>query len=136
MESSTWNRGGITFSDLDMLMAFIEAVKIRTIAMGGGYVGRCLDGFYETMLDPFGYDRVYMVPEIVAVSPDDISGEWGANLLTRNGALNLPQFHRNLKTQGAYDKIRTIPKLKHFYMYRFLKAKMAREEGERLNASD
>jgi hypothetical protein len=116
-----------------MLMTFLDDLKIRTIVLGGGYVGRCLDGFYDTMLDTFGYDHIYMVPEIVAVSPLDITGRWGRNLITRSGKLNLLQLHRNLKTPDAYGKERTIPKLKHFYTYRFLKAKLARTEGASMN---
>jgi hypothetical protein len=123
----------LTFEDLEVLMTFLEDLKVRTIVLGGGYVGRCLDGFYETILDAFGYSHIYMVPEIVAVSPLDIQGSWGRNLITRSGKLNLVRLHRNLKTQGAYDKDRTIPKLKHFYTYRFLKAKLARTEGASMN---
>jgi hypothetical protein len=134
MDSVTVSNGALTYDDVDVLMEFIEANEIRTIVLGGGYVGRCLEGLYESILDPFGYDHIYMVPEITAVSPDDIQGRWGNNLITRSGRLNLVQLHRNLRTDGAYDKVRTIPKLKHFYMYRFLKAKLAREEGERVSA--
>ncbi|NIT04264.1 hypothetical protein GTO10_05080, partial [Candidatus Saccharibacteria bacterium] len=129
MESASHNTGGLTFEDLEMLMTFLDDLDIRTIVLGGGYVGRCLDGFYETMLDSFGYDHIYMVPEIVAVSPLDIKGYWGRNLITSSGKLNLVQLHKNLKNPEAYDKERTVPKLKHFYMYRFLKAKLARIEG-------
>jgi hypothetical protein len=136
MESASHNSGGLTFGDLEMLMTFLDDLDIRTIALGGGYVGRCLDGFYETMLDAFGYDHIYMVPEIVAVSPLDIKGSWGRNLITSSGKLNLVQLHRNLKNPEAYDKKRTVPKLKHFYMYRFLKAKLARTEGASMNDED
>lgn len=133
MESATSSSGGLTFKDLEMLITFLDDLDIRTIVLGGGYVGRCLDGFYENMLDSFGYDHIYMVPEIVAVSPVDIRGKWGRNLITSDGKLNLLQLHRNLKNPDAYDKQRTVPKLKHFYMYRFLKAKLARTEGASLN---
>jgi len=133
MESVTATNGEITYEDLDVLMAFLEANDIETIAMGGGYVGRCLEGFYDSIIDAFGHGHIYQIPEIVAVSPDDIQGRWGNNLITQSGRLNLVQLHRNLLTDGAYNKVRTIPKLKHFYMYKFLKAKLARKEGERMN---
>jgi hypothetical protein len=133
MESASHNSGGLTYEELEMLMTFLGDLKIKTIVLGGGYLGRCLDGFYETMIDAFGYKHIYMVPEIVAVSPLDIQGTWGRNLITSSGKLNLARLHRNLKTQGAYDKNRTIPKLKHFYTYRFLKAKLARTEGASMN---
>jgi hypothetical protein len=136
MYSSSIGSGDLFINELDMLMDFLEETKIKTIVLGGGYVGRCLEGFYNTMIDAFGYNHIYMVPEIVAVSPTDIRGDWGANLLTKSGHLNLPRLHRNLLTDGAYDLDRTRPKLKHFYMYRFLKAKLAREDGERLNNGD
>lgn len=119
VESSEWNLGTLLDGDLKILLSFLDEVGAKSVMLGGGYVGRCLEDFYIDIQSKFGFNRVYLVPEITGISPEDLSDKWCDTLLTNSGRLNMKAATLNLKLPNAYGKQKIIPKVKNlpFYFY-------------------
>jgi len=120
IESASYVQGNLLETDLNNLLALLEAVGAKTIMLGGGYVGKCLEDFYIDLIPKFGFDNLYLVPEITAISPLDLHEEWTNNLLTNDGRLNIKAATINLKQSNAYGVQRLQMKVKNlpFLFYR------------------
>lgn len=125
VQSRAVDDGKLLAADMQKLIDFIYAAGVRRVYMGGGYVGRCLEGFYEDFTDSLfrrdldGRIEVYMVPEISAVSPVDMNNTWGRALILPTGEVDYGAATKNLKQYGAYGVLRIVPKTRRFYIYGF-----------------
>lgn len=71
--SETSSSGILPPETLVTLYSFLRSVGADTVLVGGGYIGRCQDEFYAQMSTYLGSVAAYVVPELSAISPDDIS---------------------------------------------------------------
>ena len=124
IESKKWDRGGLDKESLDTILDFLIQANVKRIYVGGGYVGRCLGEFYDSMdvymrkREYHKYFNFYMVPELAAISPIDLRGTWITGLYSEAG-INYNKAAKNLRTYKAYGVQRTIPRIKRFYVYEF-----------------
>jgi hypothetical protein len=121
MESSGYSTGKMRDEDLKIFADFLKELQVERILLGGGYIGRCLQDFYISLLDYFDSGNIYIVPEIAAVSPQDINDKWGKYLLKENGELDMKVAAKNLKTPNAYEKQTITPRIRRLYMYKLEK---------------
>lgn len=117
MYSVDYNNGALSDKDLALFTGFVKELDIKTIVLGGGYIGRCLEGFYRSILDRFDTERVFIVPEIAAASPEDIKGKWGDGLLSGDGRIDAEVAAMNLRTPNAYEQQEILPRVKRFYVH-------------------
>lgn len=116
VESTAWNQGSISDDDLRNLSSFLNEVGAKTIALGGGYVGKCLGASYIDIGTKFGFNNIYLVPEITAISPEDLNEPWIDGLLTKDGRLNIRVATLNLTRPNPYGtqqpldpRVRNLP---------------------------
>lgn len=120
LESVSYEAGRISKDDMGMLMEFLKELEIKTVLLGGGYVGKCLDQFYGDLIMSFDYDNVYYVAEITQVSPENLNNKWGRYLLSKNGRIRIKEAAINLLLPDAYELNRAvIPKVKVLRRYSF-----------------
>jgi hypothetical protein len=86
LESDTHNSGYLLDADLAMLGSFLDAAGVRTIRLGGGFLGKCLDNFYGSLRKRYAYDAISYVTEITSFSPADMVTD-RASLITSTGKL-------------------------------------------------
>lgn len=63
--------GFVENQDLEMLAAFLKHAGAKNILLGGGYLGRCVDGFYRSIRKHYPYEQIYFAPELSAIRPND-----------------------------------------------------------------
>lgn len=125
IQSRSLDRGGLARGDMEILIEFLKAAGVKRVYVGGGYIGRCESEFYDSLNEAISEKglnnsmRNYMVPEISAVSPEDLSPSWLKGLLNNKGGINFTSAARNLQKPGAYDILSKTPKLSRFYIYEF-----------------
>lgn len=83
-------RGGGSLAEDDSvrLAEFLAAVGPTRILLGGSYVGRCLEGFYNSFTELYGESNVFVVPELSAISPNDLAQDTARQLLDQEGNVN------------------------------------------------
>ncbi len=106
------NRGLLSEKDLARLLKFLSAVKPKEILIGGGYLGRCLEDFWRTM-EPYYSDRLYLVPELIAISPSDMSILQARSMLRSDGTIDIEKLTRNIRennigNQEIQPRVRNI----------------------------
>ncbi|MEW6108832.1 MAG: hypothetical protein AB1632_06670 [Nitrospirota bacterium] len=73
IESDSPTSGKLLVNDLVMLLSFLGRAGAKSVLIGGGYVGRCQEEFYNYLSNySFAYNY-FIVPEISSFSPADIS---------------------------------------------------------------
>jgi hypothetical protein len=72
MESESSSSGKLLSDDLIPLLLFLETVGVKSVLIGGGYVGRCQKEFYQYMTT-FAPGNYSLIPEISTFSPADLS---------------------------------------------------------------
>lgn len=107
------SRGTLGEKDRKTLLKFLYAVRPREILLGGGYVGRCLDDFYRDLEQSYGEDKLYLVPEISAVSPADMSDKMSVDVISGEGLIDVRKLALNvrenlLRRDDAAVKIRNF----------------------------
>ncbi len=124
VESKQWNKGDLEGHTMGKLLDFLVQVDVKRVYVGGGYIGRCLGAFYDSAnkyMKKHGQDKYfkfYMVPELAAVSPADLRGEWLDGLYSEAG-INYSKASKNLQRFKAYGVQHEIPRVKRFYIYEF-----------------
>ncbi len=73
LKSIKTNSGKLSSVDRQKLKEFFEKIGVGQVIVGGGYVGRCQEKVYTTLLKELGEDRVAIAPEISSISPNDLS---------------------------------------------------------------
>lgn len=106
------NRGNLTEKDRKRLVKFLYSIKANAIFIGGAYAGRCVEDFYKDMERYYGQDKLYLVPELLTISPSDISADLASDLLLRDGSINVGKLSETIETNtlGNQD---VSPKLGH-----------------------
>ncbi len=110
--SSRPNRGVLTERERVRLLRFLSAIKPGRILLGGGYLGRCLEDFWRT-LEPFYSERLYLVPELIAISPSDISFFTAKSILRSDGTVDIKRLTKNIRennigNQEIHPRLRSI----------------------------
>lgn len=107
MESAMGNNGYMLPEDLNILNAFLMELGVKKVMLGGGYVGRCLTQFYDSIRPSLASAcrecKLYVVPEITAVAVIDLNNKWGDSLLRKDGRINFNAAARNLRDNKAYN---------------------------------
>ncbi|MBA4373418.1 MAG: hypothetical protein C0402_11235 [Thermodesulfovibrio sp.] len=105
--------GGLKPADKKRLLKFLAAVSPRKVLVGGGYLGRCVGEFWKDICDGYPPDNLYLVPEISAWSPADVTSDDASALLRSDGTLDLEKFSaaaekKNLKTQKPDQPVKNL----------------------------
>ncbi|MDP2166887.1 MAG: hypothetical protein Q8J64_00985 [Thermodesulfovibrionales bacterium] len=103
------NGGALNEEDRVHLTEFLLNVDAKNILLGGSYIGRCLEDFYNNFTNDYGNMGVFLVPELSAVSPYDIKQETALKLLLSDGGLNSDTADAFIKG-NAYRNMKNIPK--------------------------
>ncbi len=93
------NRGLLGEKDLARLLKFLTAVRPKNILIGGGYLGRCVEDFWRT-LEPFYPDRLYLVPELIAISPSDMGMFQAYGMLRSDGTVDIEKLTEGIKNNS------------------------------------
>ncbi|MDA8174304.1 MAG: hypothetical protein M0018_06910 [Nitrospiraceae bacterium] len=88
LESSSSSRGYLTKKDRAVLLDFLAAIRPERVLLGGGYVGRCQEEFYQDLTGKYGAKGVYLVPEISDISPTELKDGIATRLLRASGGIN------------------------------------------------
>lgn len=113
IETRRFDTGKILSDDLKILLNFLMTINAQNVLLGGGYIGRCQEEFYQTLTRQWPSENVALIPELSAMSPDDISESMARMLLTSQDELNVwavNYFIRNggLKSLQSRMKIRNL----------------------------
>jgi hypothetical protein len=111
VESRSPNRGYLSEADAIRLVEFLLSVEAKTVYVGGGYVGRCLEDFYTLLTREYGGEGIYVVPELSDLSPREINGDIARALLRPDGSIDKAVAWRQMKAD-IFDVQETIPKFK------------------------
>jgi len=106
------NRGNLTEKDRKRLIKFLSSIRANAIYIGGGYAGRCVKDFYKDMAQYYEEDKLYLVPELVTVSPSDISADLASDLLRQDGSVDISRLSETIET-NAFNNQDISPKLRH-----------------------
>lgn len=123
MESEMHDNGYLTRPDLDLLQAFLNELGAKNIMLGGGYLGKCLDNFYESVRTRYAYEQVLFVSDITSVSPTDMVTDT-VKLLMKNSRINYLAMNKYFKKSGFSSsdseeesiQVRRLPYYKTFQM--------------------
>lgn len=70
VDSESSKQGYISSETLPRLNAFLQAVGVKSLFLGGGYIDLCLKDFYLEASNLKDIESVEMIPEICTESPD------------------------------------------------------------------
>jgi hypothetical protein len=101
-ESITHDNGQMNDEDLEVLVRFLEAVGTQRTFLGGGFLGKCLDGFFGSLRTRVPFEHIYYVPELTAYSPADMVTD-RVNLLTKTGRLSISGMRKYFQSV-AYNR--------------------------------
>ncbi len=109
--SKRTSTGSLRPADKKRLLKFLAAVGPSRVLIGGGYLGRCVGEFWKDIGDGFLQDNLYLVPEITAWSPADVSSDEAAAVLHSDGTIDFEKYsaaaeQKNLKRQKANLPVR------------------------------
>ncbi|MHB8882080.1 MAG: hypothetical protein ACYC69_11295 [Thermodesulfovibrionales bacterium] len=95
--SSKPNKGKLGAKDRKILFRFLEAVQAKTILLGGGYIGRCIEDFYRMLGNNYDEDNLFIVPEISALSPSDMSASMYTDVVSPDGFVDINKLALNAR---------------------------------------
>ncbi|MCX7793710.1 MAG: hypothetical protein N2257_04815 [Thermodesulfovibrionales bacterium] len=106
------NRGLLSEKDTQRLLKFLAALKPKNILIGGGYLGRCIEDFWRT-IEPFYGEKLYLVPELVAISPSDLGLFQAYGMLRPDGTVDVERLTENIRNntignQEVQPRLRNI----------------------------
>ena len=113
MESVEFDNGALQERDLDVLAAFLNDIDASAIMLGGGFFGRCLELFYNSLGEKISPDRLYVVPEIISIASADLDDSVSEALLRKDGKINFRAISKGME----YSKQDTFRNFKHLYIY-------------------
>ena len=117
LESLGWNNGVIETEDQRVLTAFLEELGVRTVFVGGGYIGRCVDDCYISLRKKFSYGDVILVPELLVMSFVDTVATHSA-LLTKKGRISFKEVRKYVDNYGVtMSEGSEIPKTSALSLY-------------------
>jgi len=106
------NRGSLSEREKRKLLRFLYTIKAKEVLLGGGYVGRCLEDFYKDIEQYFKEDSICLVPEITAISPNDIGSGAASDMLNPDGTINVKTLSESIRKNivGNQD---VVPRIKN-----------------------
>lgn len=110
VESRSARRGYLYEEEMLRLMEFLVNIDAKTVLVGGGYVGRCLEDFYMDFVEEYGMDGVYVVPELADISPRELSRKLAKRLMLKDGSIDTVIATRNL-SMGVYGAQEIRPRV-------------------------
>lgn len=128
------NRGMLGEKERRRLLKFLYTLKAKEILLGGGYVGRCLDDFYRDIDQHYGDDKLYLVPEITAISPSDVSSGEASDLLNADGLVDVGRLAKSIQS-NAFSQNMT-PKIKNLRAMVIAPRKAPTAPGAKENGAD
>jgi len=108
--SSKPNKGALDPKDRKTLFRFLETVQAKSILLGGGYVGRCIEDFYRMLGKNYDEDSLFIMPEISALAPSDMSARMYADVISPEGIVNINKLALNARefaSGGRNGRVRT-----------------------------
>lgn len=99
IESDSHQNGYLRDRDLAVLGAFLDAAGAKTIMLGGGFLGKCLDNFAGSLRKRYPHGSIWYVREITMLSPSDIIAD-------REDFLS---FWGGLRYRSIRDHLASIP---------------------------
>jgi hypothetical protein len=88
VESMDPNRGSLTQDDALKLMEFLLSVNAKRVYVGGAYVGRCLEDFYNILTREWGEEGIYVIPELADISPRELNPQIAISILRPDGLID------------------------------------------------
>jgi hypothetical protein len=89
IETKNSSSGKLRANDRVVVLDFLKRLGAKKIFVGGGYVGRCQKEFYTFLSSNSEPDiEISIIPELSAISPNDISDSGAKMLLTSDMRLN------------------------------------------------
>lgn len=80
--SETSSNGTISTSDVVTLFHFLQSLRAKRVVIGGGYIGRCQREFHKQLTSYLDGDKVFVLREASAISPQDVSHEKADRILS------------------------------------------------------
>ncbi|OGW28066.1 MAG: hypothetical protein A2X59_03165 [Nitrospirae bacterium GWC2_42_7] len=117
MESKEYNNGFLSDKDLEVLATFLNTAGAKTIKLGGGYIGKCLSNFYESIGTRYRNNDINFILEITTISPVDMGSE-SNRLLNKDGRINFKRVVQYYSMLGYSSKLADSIKLRRLSMYR------------------
>lgn len=105
-------KGDLSERDREKIIKLFYAIRPDSILLGGGYIGRCLEEFYKNMQQYYGMNKFYIVPEITAISPNDITDDVASHMINSDGMINIEKLTQVIKRNSIGSQERS-PKLKN-----------------------
>ncbi|MGE5894293.1 MAG: hypothetical protein ACM34I_09585 [bacterium] len=104
--------GRLSAKKMKMLLDFLSTAGARDVLLGGGYFGRCLSGFQMKMEKHTKRD-IYLVPELIQVSPEDLSLTLSLRLINSDGMLDAGIFSEYLTEKIAREEYKDFSGFKN-----------------------
>lgn len=101
LKSVKINSGKLSPSDRSKLAVFFESIGAKQVIVGGGYVGRCQEKVYTTLLKKLGEEKVAIAPEISSISPNDLSDATVKMFTKQDGSLDFRVISAFIRNGGA-----------------------------------
>lgn len=114
VESRSPNRGYLTDDDAVKLMEFLLSIKAEKIYVGGGYIGRCLEDFYNLITQEYGKEDIFVVPELSDISPRELSEKMAKGLLKSDSLID-HEFATELMLEDSYKVQELIPQIENLH---------------------
>lgn len=112
IETRRFDTGKIQEDDLAVLIGFLDSLNVQNIFLGGGYIGRCQEEFYQSLRRQWPQEDIALIPELSAISPDDISSSVAKMLLTSEHELNVWAVNYFI-TNGGLKSLQSKIKIKN-----------------------
>ncbi len=106
--SRSRNSGKLRKRDMARLLSFLQSVRPESILVGGSYYGRCVSAFYRRLRRKIDFIPSYMVADLVALSPSDISFSTALSLMKSDGRLDSERLTDYL-AKNKINRQRPIP---------------------------
>jgi len=105
-------KGDLSEEERKKIVKFLYAVRPDSVLIGGGYIGRCLEDFYANMQQSYGLNKFYIVPEITAISPNDLTDSMASGMINAEGIINIEELTQVIRHNLIGSQERS-PKLKN-----------------------
>ncbi|UCG77527.1 MAG: hypothetical protein JSV21_08050 [Nitrospirota bacterium] len=98
MHTKRKESGNIDDDQLDTLGKFMDAIGVRSVIVGGGYIGRCQEMAYKDLSTIFGDENIAISPEISSFSPSDITAATVKMFMQPDNQMNFKVISSYIKT--------------------------------------
>lgn len=116
VESEEWENGYLFREDIDRLAEFLKAAGVKNVLMGGGYLGKCVDNTYASVRKIFLHESVFFVPEVLAISPNDMAAD-ASQLLDERGRIKFGSIRKYLRIGSSTGEAPRFKRLTSFRAY-------------------